>query len=78
MRNVGEHIDDYAVDSPKRQHKEVRRQDLQVGTWDGTTYEWLGDSLNIDTAHEAAYALFVAVSTAAKMWRSGVYVEQQD
>ncbi len=78
MRNVGEHIDDYALDSPKRRHKDVSRQDLQVGTWDGTTYEWLGESLNIDAAHDAAHTLFAAVSSAAKMWRSGVYVGPKD
>ena len=78
MRNVGEHIDDYAVDSPKRRHKDIHRQALQVGTWDGTTYEWLGESLNVDAAYEAAYTLFAAISAAAKMWRSGVYVGQQD
>lgn len=30
MRNVGEHIDDYAVDSEKRRHKDVERFSLQV------------------------------------------------
>jgi hypothetical protein len=74
MRNVGEHIDDYAVDSPKRRHKGVSRQGLQVGTWDGTTYEWLGESLNVDVAHDAAHTLFVAVTSAAKMWQAGLYV----
>ena len=78
MRNVGEHINDYAVDSSKRRHKQVGRGALQVGSWDGTTYQWLGESLNIDIAHEAAYALFAAVSAAAKMWRGGVYVGQQN
>jgi len=80
MRNVGEHIDDYAVDSPRRHHKDVNRQALQVGTWDGTTYRWLGECLNVDLAHDVAQALFAAVSSAAKMWRSGIYVgpEQRD
>jgi hypothetical protein len=78
MRNVGEHIDDYALDNPKRRHKDVSRQALQVGTWDGTTYQWLGESLNVDIAHDAARTLFVAVSSAAKMWRAGVYVGPKD
>ena len=30
---------------------------LQVGTWDGSTYEWLGESLNVDVAHDAAFEL---------------------
>lgn len=65
MRNVGEHIDDYAVDSSKRRHKDVDRCSLQVGSWDGT-YQWLGKSLNIDVAHKAAFTLFAAISAAAK------------
>jgi len=78
LRNVGEHIDDYAVDSPKRRHKDVNRQALQVGSWDGTTYQWLGKSLKIDVAHDAAHTLFAAVSSAAKMWRAGTYVGPQN
>jgi hypothetical protein len=66
MRNVGEHIDSYAVDSPKRRHKEINRRMLQVGEWDGTTYRWLGKSLNIDDAHFAAERLYVAVRDAFK------------
>src|SRR2546421_5645134 len=31
LRNVGEHIDAYAVDSPARHHHGVSRRDLQVG-----------------------------------------------
>jgi len=56
MRNVGEHVDDYAVDSPRRHHKHVTRYSLQVGTFDGTSYEWLNLSLNIDEARTAAFA----------------------
>jgi hypothetical protein len=66
MRNVGEHIDAYALDSPKRHHEDVYRQSLQVGSWDGVTYQWLGESLNIDIAHDAAYKLFSAISAASK------------
>jgi len=78
MRNVGEHIDDYALDSPKRRHRDVSRQALQVGTWDGTTYLWSGESLNIDVAHDAAHILFAAISSAAKMWRAGAYAGPKD
>lgn len=66
MRNVGEHIDDYAVGNPKRRHKHVDRRSLQAGNWDGVTYQWLGESLNIDVAHDAARQLFSAISIAAK------------
>jgi hypothetical protein len=68
MRKVGEHIDDYALDSSKRRHKNVGRGLLQVGSWDGDTYHWLGKSLNIDAAHEAAYRLFSAITAAAKQF----------
>jgi hypothetical protein len=57
MRNVGEHIDDYAAESTGRRHKQVDRRWLQVGTFDGTTYEWLGEKLNVDDAHNAATEL---------------------
>ncbi len=70
MRNVGEHIDDYALDDPKRHHKNINRQSLQVGTWDGTTFEWLDAKLNIDEAHDAAIDLYQAVQKAAKSYPS--------
>jgi len=62
MRDVGEHVDVYAVDSSKRHNKEVSRRAVQMGTWDGVTFSWLGRDLNIDTARAAAEALFFAVS----------------
>ncbi|MGH7864011.1 MAG: hypothetical protein ACREQB_03405 [Candidatus Binataceae bacterium] len=65
MRNVGEHIDIYAVDGRNRHHPDVVRGQLQVGEWDGTTYPWLGESLNIDAALDAAKKLFEAVKQAA-------------
>ncbi|MBI2051395.1 hypothetical protein HYT33_01400 [Candidatus Roizmanbacteria bacterium] len=68
MRNVGEHIDDYAVDSEKRRHKDVERFSLQVGSFDGTTYEWLGARLNIDEAHLASTHLLGAVRSVVKNW----------
>jgi hypothetical protein len=64
MRNVSEHFDDYALDDPRRRHRDVRRGQLQEGSWDGTEYEWLDCSLNIDTAHEAAEQLFLSVRLA--------------
>jgi hypothetical protein len=62
MRNVGEHIDDYALDRGRDKH--VSRQALQVGAWDGRTYSWLGESLNVDVAHAAAEGLWSAVRAA--------------
>lgn len=69
LRNVGEHIDEYAVDGSKRRHKDVDRRFLQVGTWDGNTYQWLGESINVDVAHDAAYELFSAISALARNTR---------
>ena len=66
FRNVGEHIDDYLLGGPKRRHKQVGRAMLQVGTWDGTTYRWLKESLNVDLAHGAAVKLCTAVRTASR------------
>ncbi|PIP73131.1 MAG: hypothetical protein COW88_02885 [Candidatus Lloydbacteria bacterium CG22_combo_CG10-13_8_21_14_all_47_15] len=66
MRNVGEHIDDYAVDSKNRRHKDVERFSLQVGSFDGTTYKWLGEDLNIDEAQSVAIRLWEAVRSVVK------------
>lgn len=63
MRNIGEHIDDYAVDAPKRRYADIDRRHLQVGTWDGKVYRWIGE-LDIDVALEAAERLFGAVREA--------------
>jgi len=61
MRNVGEHIDSYAVDDPNGHHSVVRRQELQVGSWDGTTYSWLNHELDVDVAEAAALDLYEAL-----------------
>lgn len=68
MRNVGEHIDDYAVDSERRRHREVERFQLQVGSFDGTNYNWLGENLNIDEAKSAALRLWQTFRPVVKSW----------
>lgn len=65
MRNVGEHLDVYAIDDRNRRHKQVDRHMVQTGTWDGTTYEWLKESLNVDKAYDAATKLYLALRTAS-------------
>lgn len=65
MRNVSEHFDDYALDKPRSRHRDVRRTQLQVSSWDGTKYEWLDGSLDIDAALAAAEQLFWAVKHAS-------------
>jgi hypothetical protein len=42
LRDIGEHQNEYAVDNPKRHVKTVDRKQLEVGSWNGTEYEWLG------------------------------------
>ena len=61
MRNVGEHVDSYAANDASRHDKAVLAEHLEVGTWDGRIYEWLGESLNIDTALRAAESLLHAI-----------------
>lgn len=63
MRDVGEHINEYARDRGRK--KEIRHRQLQVGTWDGMTYSWLGGSINVDDALGAAEAL---TSTLRTLW----------
>jgi hypothetical protein len=64
MRNIGEHIDEYAINSSKRHVETVDRRQLEVGSWDGTTFSWLerpdgvACELNVDTALRAAEQLF--------------------
>jgi len=58
MRNVGEHADIYAIDSPNRHVKTIDRRQLEVGEWDGTTFRWLREQLNIDIALAAAEELY--------------------
>ena len=64
LRNVGEHIDEYAVDSPSRHDKTVSRKQTQVGSWDGTVYKWLDVRLNVRDALVAAEELYEALRTA--------------
>jgi hypothetical protein len=72
MRNVGEHIDSYAIDHPKRHHTEVDRRYLQVGTWDGEVFTWLADKnelplqLNVNDAKAAAVRLYSTVRELAR------------
>jgi hypothetical protein len=59
MRDVIEHCEQYAFD--KGGHKNISRGQLQKGSWDGTTYQWLDYTLNIDDALAAANQLFMAL-----------------
>lgn len=66
LRNVGEHVGEYAVDCDSRHDKNVNRKDLQVGSWDGTVYKWLDTQLNVHDALTASEELYRAFQTARK------------
>jgi len=59
FRNVGEHIEDYAVDSGK--DNTVSRRQLQVGSWDGTVFYWLDEKLDVVDAQSTATKLFTTM-----------------
>lgn len=52
LRNVGEHIDEYALGAGYE--KSVRWRQLQVGGWNGKTFRWLDIDLNAEKAMDAA------------------------
>lgn len=66
MRDIGEHMDEYAVDKQTRHNLSVNRRMLQSGSWDGTTFHWLTGSLNVDGALAAAIDLHKAVMNAKR------------
>ena len=71
IRNIGEHFDSYALDSPGRHDKWIDRRQLEVGEWDGTTFRWLRQrdgryhELNTNDALAAAERLYDAVRRTA-------------
>jgi hypothetical protein len=72
MRDVAEHVDDYAVDGGRQ--KAVVRQALEVSTIeaDGPTLCWLQARLNAREASQASRALFAAVKGASHRFRAGL------
>lgn len=62
MRNVGEHVDEYAVE--RGRDRSIDRRALQAGTFDATTLEWLGERLDADDALAAAERLYRAIDDA--------------
>jgi hypothetical protein len=64
MRNVVEHADEYAAGEGN--NKDVKRGWIHVGSFDGTTFEWLDQKLNIDEAKRAAERLHLAIRSAVK------------
>lgn len=64
MRNVSEHIDEYAID--RGRNTDIFRSQLQVSTQEGNTFYWLGHTINITGAVKAAEDLFIVVRDAVK------------
>jgi hypothetical protein len=64
MRNVGEHVDVYALD--RGRDKTISRRELQIGKWVGTTFHWLGAQLDIERAMTASEELLNAMRNAAR------------
>lgn len=68
MRDVAEHIDDYAVDQG---HKpSIARQSLEVSTLadDGPTLQWLGTTLHAGDALRASHDLFEAIQEGSRVF----------
>jgi hypothetical protein len=71
QRDIAEHIDEYAVDSVRRHDKTVDRKQLEVGTIDEESLEWLGQKIEIAAALSASEALFAAVKSAGAAFPNG-------
>jgi len=69
MRDVAEHIDDYAVDSGK--DRNISRKALEVARCDGETWHWLGFELDASEALLAAATLFGALKDCSLLIKKG-------
>ena len=63
LRDVFEHLEDYAVDSNRRRSS-TSRCELQVWSAGKNGMTWLGFEVNWKEAYEAAQALYAAVKAA--------------
>lgn len=59
MRNVGEHIHEYAIEDGR--DRSVSRLALQAGSFDNVALDWLGGRLDADEALVAAEVLHNAI-----------------
>jgi hypothetical protein len=59
MRDVAEHIDEYAIDSGR--DRNVSRKSLEVASCNGVTWTWLGYELDANEAMKASGQLFEAI-----------------
>jgi hypothetical protein len=65
MRDVAEHIDDYAVD--RGRDRSISRKSLEVASSDGETWEWLGFEIDGGKALSASVSLFGALKDCAPL-----------
>jgi hypothetical protein len=63
MRDVAEHIDEYALDSGR--NKSVGRPSLEVASIGPAKLEWLGFKLDAASAVKASSELFAAIKSSA-------------
>ena len=69
MRDVGEHIDEYAFNAGR--NKSIYRQQLQVGSVTGNkVFNWLDMDVDVDKAFDAAKNLFSSILEAEKIYYS--------
>jgi hypothetical protein len=61
MRDVAEHFDEYALDSGR--DKSISRRSLEVASVGPTRFEWLGFTLDTESAVEASSELFAAIKS---------------
>ena len=59
MRDVAEHIDEYAIDCGR--DRSVSRKSLEVATYNGAEWEWLGHKMDAQEALKASGQLFGAI-----------------
>ncbi|MBO6586399.1 MAG: hypothetical protein JJ953_09870 [Gracilimonas sp.] len=72
MRDVTQHVDEYAVDKSGRHNKDINRKMLEVGSWNDPIYEWLGKELNIDIAYKQSIKLFKSIQEAFNTTRNEI------
>lgn len=82
MRDVGQHLDDYAIDSPKRrvtrigESQPIGRRQLEVGAWSDDQFHWLGMTLDFSKARMAGMELYGALRV-ARSQRGEPYLPQE-
>jgi len=81
VRDVFEHLEDYAVDSNLRRSSTSRRE-LQVWSRHEDGLDWLGYDIDWNEAHVAAKELYAAVksayySLAAQARKTGGYIQDR-